>query len=208
MHVYFVRHGRTQLNDKHIHQSPSTPLSPKGREEVLSVAESLRAVSPDLLLTSEYTRALETARIIGSRVGLTPVMNGLFYEIERPSHLFATSIYHPKTFWYLLQTFLHRNNPSWRYRDAENFSDMKKRAEKALLYLESLKDTHTSVVVVSHTVFLHMLISYMCRHRMLDMRDLVRVLFESERMHNGGIVHAEYIGEGHGQVCRWQIIEQ
>ena len=97
MHIYFVRHGETLLNKSHVHQSPNTPLSAEGREQVLTVAEFLRSVNPDALLTSEYTRAVESARIIGSAIGIKPVVSGLFYEIVRPSRLFGKSHFNLET---------------------------------------------------------------------------------------------------------------
>lgn len=205
MHVYFVRHGLTQLNQKHIHQSPNTPLAPNGCDAVLNIAEELRAVNPDLIITSEYTRALETARLIGARTGLTPRIEGLFYEVVRPSKLYHTSIFSLETAWYMLRTFLKRKDPTWRYYDAENFTDIEHRAKKAITYLESLADTHASVIVVSHTVFLHIVISYLCRNRMLDLRDLIQVCLSSKKMKNGSMIHATYTKETGPGTCAWVV---
>lgn len=208
MHVYFVRHGETHLNKKHIHQSPNTPLSEKGREQASSTAEILRTVNPDILISSEYTRALETARIIGLRVGLTPVTNGLFYEVERPSKLFHKSTLSLETLWYELRSVLKRNDPSWRYYDAENFSDISNRAKRALTYIESLREKHQSVIIVSHTVFINVMVSYMCTDRLLAVRDLARVFLEMERMHNGGIIHVEYRGPTRTNTCSWSVVPE
>ncbi len=207
MHVYFVRHGETPLNRKNIHQSPNTPLSPKGKEESVTVAEYIRTVNPDLLISSEYTRARETAGIIGLHTGLSPVVNGLFYEIARPSALFSTSHFNPQTFWYVLLSVINRKNSSWRYKDAENFNDISSRAQRALTYLESLKNMHTSVVVVSHTIFINIMVSYMCKARMLDVRDLMLTFLHIRRMKNTGIVHVEYVGKGNGNTCAWRMVE-
>lgn len=95
MHVYFVRHGETTMNRRLTHQPPGTPLSERGREQAREVAEFLRSVNPDLLLTSDYTRALETARIIGLSVGLTPRIPGFLHELVRPSRLFHRSHFAP-----------------------------------------------------------------------------------------------------------------
>ncbi len=207
MHVYFVRHGATQLNTRHRHQSPSTPLSLKGRDEVLTVAEYLRAMNPDCILTSEYTRAQETARIIGMHVGLTPVTNGLFYEIVRPSKLYEKSLFNATTFCYVVLSVLNHKNPRWRYSDAENFNDITARAKKALTYIESLCGSHKSVVIVSHTVFINIMVSYMCKNRMLDIRDLALTFLHIERMKNGGVIHVEYVGKSKENVCSWRIIQ-
>lgn len=208
MHIYFVRHGETLLNKKHVHQSPNTPLSPAGREQVLTVAEFLRNVNPDVLLTSEYTRAIESARIIGSSVGLKPAVNGLFYEIMRPSRLFGKSHFNIETFWYVFLSVLHRKNRSWRYTDAENFFDIASRAKKALEYLESLRNTHSSVIVVSHTVFINTMVSYMCKNKILDFRDLFFTFFHIERMKNASVIHVEYNGATAPHTCAWTRVSE
>lgn len=208
MHIYFVRHGETMLNAKHVHQSPNTPLSEKGREQVLTTAEFLRGVNPDILLTSEYTRAIESARLIGSSVGLKPTVSGFFYEIMRPSKLFGKSHFNLETFWYVLLSILHRKNKSWRYTDAENFFDISSRAKKALTYIESLRDTHTSVVVVSHTVFINTMVSYMCKDRILDIRDLFLTFFHIKRMKNASVIHMEYNGSSAPNTCAWSLMKE
>jgi len=206
MDVYFVRHGQTYLNALRLHQSPSTPLSPEGRIGALSVGEHLRGVNPDMLITSEYTRALETARIIGLHVGLTPQVNGLFYELMRPSRLFGKSHFHIETLWYVFLSVVHSKNPKWRYNDAENFGDITKRAQKALVYLESLHGTHNSVIVVSHAIFINILVSYLCRERMLNFRDLLSTFLDIKRMKNTEVVHLRYTKSNTSGTCAWERI--
>ncbi|MCF7815533.1 MAG: histidine phosphatase family protein [Candidatus Pacebacteria bacterium] len=207
MHVYFVRHGETELNKKHIHQTPNTGLSEGGKEAVLTTGELLRGVNPDLLLTSEYTRAVESAKIIGSCVGLSAKQDNLFYEIMRPSKLSGKSHFGPGTFWYIVLSVLHRNDPSWRYEDAENPFDISGRAKKALRYLESLQGTYESVIVVSHTIFINLMISYMCDNRMLSIRDLMFTFLYVKRMKNAGVAHLEYVGKTQGGTCGWKLVE-
>lgn len=208
MHVYLVRHGETLQNRRHIHQSPNVALSPEGRNQVLSTAEYLRVTNPDLLLTSEYTRAIETARIIGLYVGLVPKTNGLFYEIVRPSKLFDSSVLAPETFWYTLLSIIKRKQSAWRYADAENFTDIDTRARKALAYLESLQDTHNSVVVVSHTIFINIMLLCMCKKWPPGAWDLFSLFYKSKKMKNGGIIHVEYIGHAEGNTCAWRIVDR
>lgn len=206
MHVYFVRHGETYLNRKHIHQSPNTPLSPKGRDDARTSGEFLRGVNPDLIVSSEYTRALETARVIGLHVGLTPLVNGLFYEIERPSKFFGTSHFSLETLWYAFLSVLHRKNASWHYNDAENFVDVSNRAQRALAYIESLRGTHSTVVVVSHTIFINIMVSYMCQSKLLGLFALFRTFIHLERMKNGAVIHVEYQGKSTKNTCAWRLV--
>ncbi len=173
MHVYFVRHGETELNRRFVHQSPSTPLSPHGREQALTAAEYLRPMNPDILLTSDYTRAQETARLIGSVLTLSPQADARFREVERPSKLCGRSLFHPETYWYVFNSVVRRGNPQWHYDDAENFSDIYDRVEKTLAYLESFYGTHDSIAIVSHTMFINLMVAYMCKNRILAVRDLL-----------------------------------
>jgi broad specificity phosphatase PhoE len=174
---------------------------------VISVAESLRMVNPDLLVTSEYTRAIESARIIAQHTGLTPVTNGLFYEIVRPSKFYSTSIFSLETIWFVITSIFKRGDYKWRYGDAENVFDVSNRAQRALAYIESLRGKHNSVLIVSHTVFINIMIAYMCKKRMLDIRDLLFMFLHVGRMHNAGVIHVEYVGNGASNTCNWRIVK-
>lgn len=206
MHVYFVRHGETELNRRYIHQSPSTPLSPRGRDQALSVARALQPLRPDAIFTSDYTRALETARIIGSVIGVTPTVDPHFHEVVRPSSLCGRSLFHPKTGAYILTSVLKRRDPTWRYEDAENFVDIYARAVESLSFLESLAGKYESVVVVSHTLFINIMTEYMCKNRILAVRDLLPSFLHMHEMDNGEVVAIKYVGGEGRRVCKWQLV--
>lgn len=192
MEVYFVRHGETEYGRKLRHQTPATPLSDRGREDSYRIAEELRDFKPDCIVSSEYTRALETARIIGLRLGLNPQLTGLFHEVVRPSSLFGKHHFSPKTFWYVLCSALKRDNRNWRYGDAENYADLSDRVIRARTYLETLSQSHERVVVVSHSMFITIMSSFLVTGRMLSVKDLLLTLLHIERLGNGGIIHLTY----------------
>ena len=204
MHVYFVRHGETILNRRHVHQSPHVPLSSKGEDEARTIAEYLRDVNPSLLLSSSYTRAFATAEIIGLHTGLTPEVNELFSECISPAHLIGRWHFGISTLWYIFLSVIQRNNALWRYGDAENFTDISRRTKRGLTYIESLRGTHASVIIVSHTILINVMVAYMCKNRMLDIRDLARIFLHIKRMKNTGVIHVEYIGQEGNRVCAWQ----
>lgn len=208
MHVYFVRHGETEQNRTYRHQSPNTPLSPRGRDMIRNTASVLRGVNPDMLISSEYTRAIESARIIGQQVGLTPITNGLFYEIVRPSSFYHTSIFSFRTIWFALLLLLRKQNPTWQYEDAENVTIISERAKRALAYIESLRGSHQSIVVVSHTVFINIMVAYMCKNSLLSVPDIIKTAIKTKRLKNGGIIHLEYVGNGAQNACNWRLIEE
>lgn len=207
MHVYFVRHGETFLTSSGVHQSPNTPLSPRGHEQVESVAEYFRAVNPDLILTSGYTRAVETARGIGLRTGKVPKVHHLFCEIVRPSSLYQVRLASFATLRYVMLSFFHRKNPEWHYQDAENYTDICNRAYAARDYLEVLSKKQKTVVVVSHTVFIRMILSVLCRDTVPGTFEMVKIFFGIIRFPYTGVLHLEYAPVApKSKTCAWTII--
>ncbi len=68
-----IRHGETEWNRKRLIQGHSdSPLTELGRKQARAVGSALEGEVIDLLVSSEAGRAMETARLIGERVGLSP----------------------------------------------------------------------------------------------------------------------------------------
>ena len=207
MHVYLVRHGETFLGAKGIHQSPNTPLSPHGKEQAESVAEYLRSVNPDLILTSPYTRAAETARVIGLHSGQTPKVHDLFYEVVRPSSLYHKRLASLATFVYVICSFLKRNDPTWHYRDAENYTDLCNRAFAARTHIEGLSKKHKAVVIVSHNVFIRILVTLLCRDKLPGTLEMAGIFFGILKFPNTGVVHLEYARVApRSKTCAWSVM--
>ena len=69
--IHLVRHGETDDNAVRRFQLPEARLSENGRAQAAAVAEALAAsVRAKLILTSDYERTQETARIIAARLNL------------------------------------------------------------------------------------------------------------------------------------------
>lgn len=83
--VYLVRHGQSEWNVLRLTQgqTPHPALTALGREQAAEAAETVAA---DLagrrarLVTSDLVRAVETARIIGARLGLEPELDARLRE--------------------------------------------------------------------------------------------------------------------------------
>lgn len=82
--VYLVRHGQSEWNVLRLTQGQTMhpPLTALGREQAAAAAEILASelVGSARLVTSDLTRAVETARIIGERFGLEPVLDARLRE--------------------------------------------------------------------------------------------------------------------------------
>jgi broad specificity phosphatase PhoE len=207
MHVYFVRHGETDLNAQSVHQAPSTPLNARGYDQARTVGELLRPADPTLLITSTHVRAEETARVIGQSLGITPVRAYLFREVEWPSNLIGKSLISFGSVRFLIMLALFRNRLSWRYRDGENIYDLYTRIQKAFSYIDSLVEAHNSVVIVSHSEYIRLMIRYMCHGQKLTLREIITTLLSVRKLKNGEVVHVEYIGPTVKGTCPWLLRE-
>lgn len=203
MHVYFVRHGQTDFNTHLIHQAPNSPLNEKGYEQARTVGEFLRPTNPTRVVSSTFERAIQTARVIGQCVGIEPVRNHLFREVDWPTSLIGKHLYSPRGLWYLILSTLNRNSLTWRYQDAENFSDIYNRVQKSFRYIESLAEEQKTIVIVSHSEYIRLMVRFMCHSEKLTVSELVKTLLGVNSLHNGEVVHVEYVGPTVKGTCPW-----
>jgi broad specificity phosphatase PhoE len=79
--LHLVRHGEVE-NPRHVCYGdlPGFGLSPAGRLQAEAAAAYLAGTGAALLLTSPLQRALETARAVGRRLGLEPVVDDRLTE--------------------------------------------------------------------------------------------------------------------------------
>ncbi len=65
-----MRHGESTANGNGTIGMPQTPLSDKGREQAKATGQALQAEHITKIICSPYPRALETAEIIASEIGV------------------------------------------------------------------------------------------------------------------------------------------
>ncbi|MCR5809580.1 MAG: histidine phosphatase family protein [Clostridiales bacterium] len=83
--LYLVRHGQSEFNaERRLQGQLDIPLTDEGRRQAEALAESLCKNGPRVgrIYCSRLKRAGETARIIGRRLGLTPITVGGIEEIN------------------------------------------------------------------------------------------------------------------------------
>lgn len=80
--ITLVRHGESTWNERRLIQghNNAAQLTQIGRDQAREVAESLKSLAFDQLITSDLVRASETAEIIGAELNLTPVADSLLRE--------------------------------------------------------------------------------------------------------------------------------
>lgn len=69
--VYFVRHGRTEMNRLGLLQGQGgSGLLPEGFDDAARAADALEGKGIDLVYSSDLERAVQTARVLRTRLGL------------------------------------------------------------------------------------------------------------------------------------------
>jgi broad specificity phosphatase PhoE len=136
-HLYFIRHGQSELNVLGIFAgSIDTPLTDIGRLQAKQAASEIKSLGIDLIVTSDLSRASETARIIAEEINYATsdiISEALFTEQSYGSlegKPWTTSV-----------------DPN-QYPDIETDAEVMARARSGLEYLRKLNaDT---ILLVSH----------------------------------------------------------
>jgi broad specificity phosphatase PhoE len=80
MSIILIRHGETELNVARILQPPETPLSSRGQQQAQAVAARIAAMKIGCLISSDLTRAMQTATAIASAARLPISYSSLLQE--------------------------------------------------------------------------------------------------------------------------------
>ncbi len=186
---YFIRHGQTILNKEHIKQNNKGGLTEAGKEQAERIGEYLKQYNIQKMYVSPYERTTETAEIINKSLNTSVRYSPLLVERRNPSEIVGKSYYdlEVKKIIDLIDLSYHADD--MRYSDEENFNDLKKRARKCLDFLGS--SFSWRIVVVTHGVFLKMLLSYILNGKDLHNSAYVRLSFFNPA-DNGGVTVCEY----------------
>jgi broad specificity phosphatase PhoE len=204
-HVYLIRHGETLANRKQIHQGPYEPLSVEGRTQAEKVASFLRDKNIDTLVCSTYTRARETAEIIGEKLCLPFILEESVIEFKRPNRLYGRRHYSVASLLYVLRLFLQRENQHWNDDGAENMFMIRNRIVDTKTMLSTVTGKH--IAVVTHDVFMNIFLEMICREKSISFVEFVHVLLVARKTPNTGIMHLYYDEEVPSGVCQWQVME-
>jgi len=183
----------------------NSPLTDTGRAQAENVAERMKHVAFDVLISSTYPRALDTARAIGVSTNKPVVKSDLFYERTWPSTTLGLHYQDQKKREVEKAMFdsYARGETEYRVADEETYSDLLLRAQAARDYLESRPES--SIVVVTHGTFLRFL------HAVLQLGDqltpqLYRNLHGGHGTYNTGVTLYEVDGEQAGMSsAKWKL---
>lgn len=189
--IYFVRHGESLLNAAHVRQGSAGSLSPKGIEQAAWTGKRLSPVKFDAFLVSPFQRTKETAeeisKFVKSKKGIEYV--DLLVERKNPSEIVNQSADDPKVKYIVDLIDKSYHDDAYRYSDEENFIDLKERARRLLIYLAHRSEK--KILVVTHSIFLKMIASYILYRDDLTARKY-NVLSYTNESNNASITIVEY----------------
>jgi len=161
--IYFVRHGETENNAKNIRQGPEGALSAKGREQALATAKRFpkEVGRPQVIISSPYERTKETADIIGKELNMGVEYSDLLKERKNPTEIVGHEGGEKDVKQIIDRIDKSFHDDNFRYADEENFVDLKERAKKLLSYITERPEQR--IIMVTHGIFLKMVVSYMLR---------------------------------------------
>lgn len=182
--VYFVRHGESDGNAGLVFQGLETPLTERGRQQAVQIAERCAKLEIQTIISSPMKRASMTADAISARIGIPVEISEHFSERRRPTSILEVSTSDPEA---------ARINTEWmaslfvegkRVLDGEDFASVRLRADKALTQL--VEHSSDNILVATHGFFLCFLLARIVMGEDLTPSQLKRV-FDSFHVSNTGL---------------------
>lgn len=191
MRVFLVRHAVGDI-PKDKWQTPETKLGKVGESQSKALARRSRFQSVDLILSSKWTRAKETAEIISE---LTDKPLELFDGIhERKQHpdIYGVDRKSKISMKYYREAYDNYADLDWKFDGREeSYRELIGRAEKFRRHLEK-KHKQKTLLVVSHEIFIRCFIVSCLLGRKYD--DLTfKKIYSALTISNTGISLLEYI---------------
>ncbi|MCM1253955.1 MAG: phosphoglycerate mutase family protein [Clostridium sp.] len=147
---YFVRHGETDYTERNskIYQGFGVNLaglSATGMQQIQKTAKDERLQGVDIILSSPYTRALQTAAILSKELNAPIVVETNLHEwLANKNYIYEEDVTAEQA--YLDYTFNHGSYP----KDKEQiWEDAKSIKERVLNVLKKYSD-YNKVIVASH----------------------------------------------------------
>lgn len=192
MKFYFIRHGEGKNNTLSKFGDKSSVLTPNGISQANALTKRLSKLDIDLIISSTYTRAQQTAGIINESIKTQIILSDLLIERKRPSEVIGkekNSIEVMK-----IQSIINQNyhDLDFHYSDEENFLDLKKRAGTLLNYLITLDQEN--ILLVTHGTFMRFVFAYMLFGEQLTSGEYLKVL-TFMKVSNTGVTVYEYNDE-------------
>jgi broad specificity phosphatase PhoE len=172
---YLVRHGESILNAQNIRQDEKGSLSEKGKKQADEAGLYLTQFPIQQIISSPYQRTRETALTINTHLNVRIKYSDLLVERRNPSEIVGKRDDDPAVKQIVDQIDRAYHDDTYKFSDEENFQELKDRAGRALAFLS--RQTAQGTCVVTHSIFLKMLIAYLLYRENLHATDYIKLSF-------------------------------
>ncbi len=202
-YIYLVRHGKSRANETGVREDNphAVPLTEEGRRQAKIVAERFKTIPIELVMTSPYIRAHDTADEI-SRVNNVPV------EIIEHAHerIFPVGETANKPLTDpAVQKIYRELDTRWRTGVAvdggEGFYEVLERVKKTSEILAARSETH--IALATHGLFTKLFVGYHLLHEHLTPELFMESIMFRMRSENTGITFFEITEEGKWTLLAW-----
>lgn len=160
MRLYLVRHGESDGNAaKRFVLDHKGGLTAMGIRQAGKLAKRFKKLPVDIIISSDFKRATDTARIINKIVRKKIVITKLIREQKYPKEYKGLQDGDLEIVRIRAIRNKHLNERNWHYSDEENFFDLQSRIEKLLKFISKRKEKH--VLAVGHGITNRMIIGLM-----------------------------------------------
>jgi broad specificity phosphatase PhoE len=153
----FVRHGESVSNaHPELASLPTAEgdrLTELGRRQAIAAAEPLAAMRPTALLSSTMGRAVETAELIGERLGLEVEELPYITELRESRNYATMSAEEQKLRRWSVWMVEHGDDPDFSWQGGESFDEIRGRVRRLKDELER-EHAGGQPLIVTHGLFL------------------------------------------------------
>jgi broad specificity phosphatase PhoE len=199
MKLYIIRHGETVLDQAQIHRDGTPPLSEVGKAQAHAIGERLIDIPIEMIYSSDYLRAYQTAVIIASHIHKPITVSELLREGKRPSEVVGRK-YNDREAMEIKQTIIqHLDELNWHYSDEESYYDLQKRVNR---FLQNLSGTpYENVAIVTHERIIQMFIN--CTMYKELKPSVCYQLNQRLRVSHTGVTILQYQKDGECDLLTW-----
>ena len=201
---YIVRHGETVSNAQHVRQGEHGLLSERGCQQADEVGKYLKQFPIKRILSSPFPRAIETANIINAYFKVPIIPSPLFAERRNPSVIIGKLNDDPEARHIIDQIDLAYHADDFRLLDEETFEETRLRAEKCLDLLSA--QVPREMAIVTHHVFLKMLVAYLLYRDQLHSSDFIKVSYFNYSDNAGITVFAYHPWKALSARRGWEVV--
>jgi len=191
MKLYLVRHGQTIDAENNIKQRTNSNLSETGKVQAKRTGRLIKDKGIDVIISSPWTRAVETAKIINVALKKNVIFDEMYREKLQSVKLSGKSYQDSEAIRYEKEHEKNFCDPRWKFdKTGESMFETLKRAKKTEKMLVS-KYFDKTVLIVSHADFLRCLITHLIIGDNFDSKEF-KSFFRGLSFKNGGIFYLHF----------------